>query len=46
MIASATAHMPCEKLTQLQHSKKFVEEVSAAEVREAPMIIGDSHVCW
>jgi hypothetical protein len=36
--------MPSQKIAQLQHSGKFVEEENAAIVRQAPMVKRDFHV--
>jgi hypothetical protein len=34
--------MPGQKVPQLQHLQKFMEEVNATEVRQTTMITGDS----
>jgi hypothetical protein len=37
-------HRVFQELAQLQHLKKFVEEVGSAEARQTRMIAGDSKI--
>jgi hypothetical protein len=44
VIAPGVAQVPCQEIAQLQQLKKFVKEVNATEVRQTPMIKGDSKI--
>jgi hypothetical protein len=40
-VAPGIGQVPSKKITNLQHSYKFVEEESAAKVRQTSMITSD-----
>ncbi len=46
VIAPGVPQVPGQEIAQLQPLKKFVEEVDATEVRQTPMITGDSKISW
>jgi hypothetical protein len=46
VIPPGVAQVPGQEIAQLQHLKKFVEKTDAAEVRQTPMITGDSKISW
>ena len=43
-VASGIGEVPGQKMTELQHSQKFVKKVDAAIVGQPSMIAGDSNI--
>ena|ERR1035441_112001 len=41
LVASGIVQMPCEEISQLQHSIKFMEKVNSAVVSQTRVITGD-----
>jgi hypothetical protein len=46
MVASNPVQIAGQEMSQLQHSKKFVNEECAAIARQTRMAEGDSHISW
>jgi hypothetical protein len=46
MVAPWILQTAMQPVSQLQHSKKFVEEEHTAIMREPPVVKGDSEVPW
>jgi len=44
VVAARIGKVPGQELPELQHSKKFVEEVRPTEMRQSPVIAGDEQI--
>jgi len=46
MVAANPVQIPGQEMSQLQHSKKFVNKEGAAITRQTRIEEGDSHISW
>lgn len=46
MVTSRILNMLGQEVAEMQHLKKFVEEVCAAKMRQTPVITGDQKISW
>ena len=45
-VSSGITDLLGEEVSEMQHSRKFMEQMDATKVRETEMVKGDSHVLW